>query len=83
MTASVEAAIARVRAFAEERGWTKSRLAIEAGMSNTVLRDFDKPDWNPTVETLRRIEAIIPKSFGIGAPERRRVRARSRRIAAA
>jgi hypothetical protein len=33
-------------------------------MVDTVLRRFDSDDWNPTVETLRRLEAIIPLDFG-------------------
>lgn len=60
------ALIARIRAFAKARGWAKSRLAREAGMRDTVLRDFDKPDWNPTMETIRQLEAIIPADFRAG-----------------
>jgi ribosome-binding protein aMBF1 (putative translation factor) len=66
---SVDATIARIKAFARQKRWSKSRLAVEAGMADTVLRRFDQPDWNPTVETLRRLEAMIPAGF----------RARSRR----
>lgn len=64
---SIEAAIERVRAYARSRGWKKSRLAEEAGMANTVLRAFDEPGWNPTAETLRRLEAIIPENFSSDA----------------
>ncbi len=55
--------IERIRAFARARGWTKSRLARQAGMIDTTLRDFHKDDWNPTAETLRRLEAVIPEDF--------------------
>jgi 3,4-dihydroxy 2-butanone 4-phosphate synthase / GTP cyclohydrolase II len=58
---SLDTAINRIRAYARKQGWKKSRLAKEAGMSDTVLRDFDKPDWNPTADTIRRLEAIIPR----------------------
>ena len=44
-------------------GWRKSRLASEAGINDTTLRYFDDPNWNPTTETLRRLEAIIPANF--------------------
>lgn len=63
MGASIEQTIARIRAFASERGWTKSRLAREAGLQDTTLRHFDRPDWNPTVETLRAIERVIPADW--------------------
>ena len=65
----VDAAIARIRAFATSKGWRKSRLAAEAGMSDTTLRNFDDPCWSPTADTLRRLEAIIPVDFGRQPPE--------------
>ena len=60
---TIEAAIARVRAFARSRNWKKSRLAAEAGLSDTVLRHFNRPEWNPTADTLRRLELIVPSDF--------------------
>ena len=60
---SVDDVIRRIRAYAASQGWKKSRLAVEAGMVDTTLRDFDKADWNPTLETVRRLEAIIPNDF--------------------
>lgn len=36
-------------------------------MTDTVLRDFDKPDWNPTADTIRRLEAVVPREFEGGA----------------
>jgi len=59
----LDTAIERIRAYARKQGWKKSRLATEAGMADTVLRDFDEPDWNPTADTIRRLEAIIPAKF--------------------
>ena len=61
--ARLDTAIERIRAYARNRGWKKSRLAKEAGMADTVLRDFDEPDWNPTADTIRRLEAVIPAKF--------------------
>ena len=69
MEPTINQAIARIRAYADSKGWKKSRLAKEAGMIDTTLRDFDKAEWNPTAETLRRLEAIIPNDFvAFGAP---------------
>jgi hypothetical protein len=63
MSPNIDAAIIRIRAFAQANAWGKCRLAVEAGINITTLRNFDKPGWNPTVETLRKIEAIIPADF--------------------
>ncbi|MDB5358893.1 MAG: hypothetical protein JWO51_190 [Rhodospirillales bacterium] len=63
----IDQTIARIRSYAVFRGWRKSRLAAEAKMSDTTLRDFDEPDWNPTAETIRRLEAIIPADFIVGS----------------
>ncbi len=64
--ATIRQSIERVRAFARAQGWTKSRLAREAGMIDTTLRDFHRDDWNPTAETIRRLEAVIPEDFEPG-----------------
>lgn len=60
---TVESAIARIRAFAREREWTKTRLAREAGLPDTTLRAFRDPAWNPTADTLRKLEAVIPEGW--------------------
>ena len=60
---SVDQAIERIRAFARANQIPKSRLALLAGMRDTVLRNFDKDSWNPTAETLRRLESLIPEEF--------------------
>ena len=59
----IDLTLQRIRAFAEASGWKKSRLAREAGLCDTVLRHFNTDRWNPTVQTLRAIEAIIPPDF--------------------
>ncbi|MEQ8504612.1 MAG: hypothetical protein RIB80_04750 [Rhodospirillales bacterium] len=61
MMQDVDQTLERVRAFwrHEYRG-SKSGLAVAAGLSDGTLRAIDKQKWNPTVETLRAIEAIIP-----------------------
>ena len=65
---STDAAIARIRAFAAAQGWSRSRLANEAGIAATVLRHFGRPDWNPTADTLRKLEAPIPEGWQPGDP---------------
>lgn len=63
MKTAIDGAIARIKAYAAARGWSKSRLAKEAGLGDTTLRHFGRSGWNPTIETLRRLEAIIPAEF--------------------
>ena len=63
MDIGVDATISRIRAYALFRDWKKSRLATEAGLNDTTLRDFDDPTWNPRAKTLRKLESIIPADF--------------------
>ena len=60
---TIETTIIRVRAFARSRGWTRSRLAKEAGLTESTLRHFHDPAWNPTADTLRKLEAVIPDGW--------------------
>jgi hypothetical protein len=47
--------INRIRRYALHNGWSKGRLAREAGLRDTVLRHLDKADWNPTRATVQRL----------------------------
>lgn len=38
---------------------SKARLAQEAGLHANTLRNADLPDWNPTTETLRKLEGYL------------------------
>lgn len=50
----VDRSLAVVRsAFA---GGRKKRLAERAGLRESALRRAERPDWNPTVSTLRALE---------------------------
>jgi len=60
---SVDDAISVIKAYARFKGWTRWRLAKEARMHDTTLRDFDSPLWSPTVATLRILYALIPADF--------------------
>lgn len=59
---NVDRNIQRIREFAKARRLSKSRMAAMAGMRDTVLRNFDKESWNPTAETLRKLELFISES---------------------
>jgi 3,4-dihydroxy 2-butanone 4-phosphate synthase/GTP cyclohydrolase II len=48
--------IDRIRAIVEEGSVSRSGLARAAGLHANSLRDLDSPSWNPTAETLRKLE---------------------------
>lgn len=56
----------RYRAFARSTGWGISRLAREAGLADRTLKDIFDLGWNPTGDTLRKLEALIPADFEPG-----------------
>lgn len=56
-------AIARIRAYLKQSGVAKSRLAIMAGVPEGCVRNVKSKRWNPTFETLRKIESAIPRDF--------------------
>lgn len=65
---STASAVARVRAWRVAMDWAPYRFAVEAGVSEAILRGMDRDDWNPTVRTLEKLEAVIPSGWQIGDP---------------
>ncbi|MGJ3649486.1 3,4-dihydroxy-2-butanone-4-phosphate synthase [Sphingomonas sp. GlSt437] len=51
--------IERVRKLVVDGGMSRSGLARAAGLHANTLRDLDAPDWNPTAETLRKLEGFL------------------------
>ncbi|MDE8653620.1 3,4-dihydroxy-2-butanone-4-phosphate synthase [Novosphingobium album (ex Liu et al. 2023)] len=51
--------IERVRKLVSEGGMSKSGLARAAGLHANTLRDCTEPDWNPTAETLGKLERAL------------------------
>ena len=66
----IDAAIQRIRAYRDHRGWTNNRLATEAKVPESCVRDLDDAGWSPTLRTLRKLEAVVPEQFT--GPSRRR-----------
>jgi hypothetical protein len=60
---SIASTIQRIRAFAKQPGWTKTRLARQAGLQDTVLRGLDSEEWNPTKRTIEALESVIPPGW--------------------
>lgn len=48
--------IDRIRAIVADGTMSRSGLARAAGLHANSLRDLDSPGWNPTAETLRKLE---------------------------
>ncbi len=51
--------ITRVRTLVENGEMTKAGLARAAGLHANTLRDCADEDWNPTTETLAKLEAFL------------------------
>jgi 3,4-dihydroxy 2-butanone 4-phosphate synthase/GTP cyclohydrolase II len=51
--------ITKLRALVTEGGMSRSGLARAAGLHANTLRDLEQPDWNPTADTLRKLETFI------------------------
>jgi len=54
--------ITRVRRLINEGGMTRAGLARAAGLHANTLRDAGEPDWNPTAETLGKLERFLDAS---------------------
>ena len=60
---TVSSVITRVRAWARHCNLSKSGYAAAVGLRDTTLRAFHQPDWNPTRETLEKLESVIPAGW--------------------
>lgn len=72
MNSQVDDILKRARKIARDKkaGWNKSRMAREAGIGVSTLIDLDKDDFNPTSDTLRKLETVIRRAeFDIAASE--------------
>lgn len=70
---STQDTIARIRSWASASGEPLRRLALQAGLHRNSLYGLHDDTWNPTAETLQRLEALIPADFrptAEGEPDR-------------
>ncbi len=51
--------ITKLRSLVTEGGLSRSGLARAAGLHANTLRDLDQVDWNPTADTLRKLESYL------------------------
>ena len=51
----------RIRAPILDGRLTKREMARRAGIPESTLIGMEKPSWNPTAETLRRLLPVVPR----------------------
>jgi len=56
--------IDRIREHVATGAVSRSGLARAAGLHANTLRDLDTPDWNPTADTLRKLETYLSANDG-------------------
>jgi hypothetical protein len=62
---SLSAVIRRVQAFVRTQPGGKKRLCIEAGLAFNTLGRVESPAWRPSLETLSRLERLVPPDFRV------------------
>ena len=67
--ATVKDTLTRVRDYVAAGHATRSGLAVRAGLTVNALRGLDSAEWNPTAETLGKLEAAISESFVADVPQ--------------
>ncbi len=67
--APVKDTIHRVRAYVAAGHASKSGLAVSAGLTANALRGLESAEWNPTAETLSKLEAAISGSTVVDVPQ--------------
>ncbi|MGB5077176.1 MAG: 3,4-dihydroxy-2-butanone-4-phosphate synthase [Sphingorhabdus sp.] len=51
--------IEKLRSLVTDGGLSRSGLARAAGLHANTLRDLDQVDWNPTADTLKKLESYL------------------------
>ncbi|KAA5603002.1 hypothetical protein F1188_20165 [Roseospira marina] len=65
---SVDDVICHLMAWVDDQDWSTCRLAREAAVPESTLRGWRRPDWSPTVATLRKLEAVVPHDWRPSSP---------------
>lgn len=64
----VEKIIIRIKSWVSYLRLSKNKLAGQAGIAESTLREFEHKDWNPTLSTIKKLETAVPK----GSPPKRK-----------
>ena len=68
----VDTSMALIRAYLASPGVKKLHFAKAASLRESMLRNINSAEWNPTANTLRALELAIPASFQLAAPRQRK-----------
>ncbi len=71
MSTTIDSALERIRAYMVARQWTPTELARAAGLPESTIRPIARPNWSPSMNTLRALESIIPADFEAAAQNAR------------
>jgi len=55
--------IEKVRKLVTDGGMSRSGLARAAGLHANTLRDCTEPEWNPTADTLGKLERVLSSNY--------------------
>lgn len=59
-----EQSVTRIKAWLADSGLSNLQIAKRAGVDEKTLRDAtSKPNWNPTIRTVHKLEAAIPHDW--------------------
>lgn len=65
----VDSAIQRIKIYAfAVAGMNRYQLAKAAKLSEGATRGIHHDDWNPTLETIRQLERVIPADWSFEKP---------------
>ena len=64
MLCKVDYAIRRIKIFTfAVSGMNRSQLAKKAGLTESATRNIHNDTWNPTLQTIRMLESVVPDDF--------------------
>jgi ribosome-binding protein aMBF1 (putative translation factor) len=58
----IDMLISKLRSSRKKIGWSKNKLAKEAGIRESTLRKMNEQTWNPNTKTLRKIETALMRN---------------------
>lgn len=64
----LSAVLDRIRGWAAANDLKPATFARQAGLAETVTRDIERPDWSPSSNSIRKLEALIPEGWMPGHP---------------
>lgn len=64
---AIAQSLARVRAYKRAKNLKNRQLAKLAKLHPNTITKLDDPNWQPELETVRKLESIVPANFNEAA----------------